>query len=98
MHSSENVGRMRAAALLASASAALLAGALAAILVGWFWAGTRGNWQAVALWSYWFGAPPLSAMSIFVGRGNVLLRRLNWALLATWIAGSLLTLLLPFLG
>jgi hypothetical protein len=90
--------RMRAAAVLATVSAALLAGALVALLIGWFWAGTRGDWQAIALWNYWFGAPVLSAVSIATGRGNVPLRRLNWALIGTWIAASALTLMLPFLG
>lgn len=98
MDSSDSLVRMRAAALLTTMSATLLAGALAALLIGWFWTGTRGNWQAIALWSYWLGAPVLSAISITVGRRNVVLRRLNWALIDAWIAASLLTLLLPFLG
>ena len=97
MESSDSLLRMRVAALLAAASAALLAGALAAVVLGWFWAGTRGDWQAVALWSYWLGAPGMSAISIATGRGNVPLRRLNWALLGTWMAASLATLLLPLL-
>lgn len=98
MDSSDSLVRIRAAALLAAISAALLAGALAALLIGWFWARARGDWQAIALWSYWFGAPVLSAISIAAGRGNAHLRRLNLGLLGTWVGASLLTLLLPFLG
>lgn len=96
MESSGNPARMRVAALLAAASAALLAAALAAVLVGWFWARTRGDWQAVALWSYWLAVPGLSAISIATGRGSAPLRRLNGVLLGTWLAASLVTLLLPF--
>jgi hypothetical protein len=98
MGSSESFTGARSATLLAALSVALLGGAIAALLIGWFWAGTRGDWQAIALWSYWFGAPVLSAISIAIARGNQRLKRANWALLGVWIAASVLTLILPFLS
>lgn len=98
MGSSEGLTDARAAALLATVSAALLGAALAALIIGWFWVGSRGDWQAIALWGYWLGAPVLSATSIATARGNMRLKRVNWALLGVWIAASLLALLLPFLG
>ena len=87
----------RAATLLALVSAGLLVGALAASIIGWFWVETRGDWQAMALWGYWLGAPALSGISIATSGGHRRLKRLNWSLLGVWAAASLWMLILPFL-
>jgi hypothetical protein len=86
------------AALLAIGSAGLLVGALAALIIGWFWVEARGDWQAIALWGYWFGTPALSGIPIAATGANRRSTRLDWALLAVWVAASLLALLVPLLS
>lgn len=84
--------------LLTIASGALGLGAVIAVAVGWFWARSRGDWQAVALWAYWCGAPLLSGLSIAFARRHRMLRRANWGLLGIWVAVSVFVLVLPFIG
>lgn len=97
LSSSEGVMDSRVAAVFAMISAALLGGAVVALVVGWFWAAARGDWQAIALWSYWLGAPALSGVSMAAARKNRLLKRLNAALLGVWGMVSLLVLVVPLL-
>jgi hypothetical protein len=85
------------ATLLAIASVALSMGAAAALLIGWFWARTRGDWQAIVLWSYWFGTPVLSSLSLGVSRRHRLVKRANVSLLGIWFGVSLFALILPLL-
>lgn len=96
-----------AAISLTFAAAALALGALATLVVGWFWAPSRGDWQAVVLWSYWWGTPALNALFLLVAKCSraggfgwrpSVLKRMNLGLLGLWVAVSLFALVLPFLA
>ena len=84
--------------LLASTALALAFGAIGAMVIGWFWAHSRGDWQAYLLWSYWGATPFVSGVSLAVAKRHRLLRLINVSLLSLWGAVSLVVLVLPFLG
>jgi hypothetical protein len=87
----------RPAVLLSSMAGALAVGAAGALLVGWFWSGSRGDWQAFVLWGYWLGTPFLCGVSLAIAAGWPSLKRANLTLLGLWGAVSLFVLLIPFL-
>jgi hypothetical protein len=85
-----------AARRLTRVSAALTIAAFATTLISAFWAASRGDWQAVVLWAYWFGAPLASSLSFAFPPQNKATKRTNAALLSLWLVVSLALLLLPF--
>jgi len=88
---------LRAATLLSITSGTLAVGAAVALLVGWFWAGTRGDWQAFVLWGYWFTTPFLCGLSLAIARRRIILKRVNFSLLILWGFMSFLVLVIPLL-
>ena len=85
-----------------------MAGALAlvavgALVVGWFWPSSRGDWQAVVLWTYWLATPVLCGISLALAHSSTSAgwggpKRVNLSLLGLWVAASLYALLFPFLS
>lgn len=88
----------RPAVLLTSIAGALAVGAAGALVVGWFWAGSRGDWQAVVIWSYWLATPFLCGISLAIAGGWGSLKRANLSLLGLWVAVSLFAFFIPFLA
>ena len=93
----------RAASLLSSMAGALALVAVSALVVGWFWSSSRGDWQAILLWTYWLATPLLCGISLVLAHPSASagwrgLKRVNLSLLGLWVAVSLYALLLPFLS